>query len=301
MLHAIENETDLPPGLPYYQKPPQTLKEQANTQARKSYKGVNLAVEKPEQIKLQALSDVVSDGPDSPRKISEFSSREENENSFEGDRKAEQGKNHQKHSEERIISPVNPQSQVSEKKHDGMISVEMIDLEGNNGDVKESQAEEMNKGQESEDSPKYESAKIDISIWEFILSFVKKTEKSKEKFEVLDKGMKNVRERMDILNIMKKFREFDKLKVLLLEEDQLVLFNAIPKAEIKANTTLVSADEAKNSKAFSGRILKKSTFIEIDEKQEQVRQSFDNIRLKAKKTKIDSRLLEIYNALFVNK
>ena len=36
---------------------------------------------------------------------------------------------------------------------------------------------------------------------------------------VLNKRMKNIEEKLDIFNIMKKFREIDKLKALLLEDD----------------------------------------------------------------------------------
>lgn len=41
----------------------------------------------------------------------------------------------------------------------------------------------------------------------------------KKKMEILAEGRKKIAERMDILNIIKKLREIDKLKLLLLDKN----------------------------------------------------------------------------------
>jgi len=115
--------------------------------------------------------------------------------------------------------------------------------------------------------------------------------------------MKNVKERMDILNIMKKFREVDKLKALLLEEeDQLVLFNAMPKAQIRHGENDITANDLMmNKKPFSQKILKRSTFIEMNENQDSMKKAYDNIYMKPEKSRIDIRLMELYKNMLRNK
>ena len=248
--------------------------------ARKSEKGLSLAIEKPERIKLEAFSDKVSDGPDSPRNVSNISLKEE-----DGGGSPENSK------KDCLSSP--PMSPQNDTGIQGLIALEMAELKPG----EEVQEEET----QDEDNLNYESSKIDISIWEFFSSYIRKNEKTKEKFAVLDRGMKNVKDRMDILNIMKKFRELDKLKALLLEEDQLTLFNAMPKAEIRPDENETSTNDMLRSKPFSQRILKKSAFIEMNEKQEHIKQSYDNIQMKAKKSKIDYRLIELYNNMLLHK
>jgi len=245
--------------------------------ARKPNKGLTLGIEKPEQAKLAGLSDVITNGPDSPRNVSDISIKEEKqEEKFEGDLQNS--------------SPVMSPQNANEKQD--FISIDMGDKCEEDEDMDETQ---------DEDNLNYESAKIDISIWEFFSSYVRKNERTKEKFAVLNKGMESVKDRMDILNIMKKFRELDKLKALLFEEDQLVLFNAMPKAEIKSGETPTETNpELMKSRSFSRRILKKSTFIEINENQEEMRKAYEALQKKAKKSKIDQRLLELYNNMIQN-
>ena len=48
--------------------------------------------------------------------------------------------------------------------------------------------------------------------------------------------MEKVRERVDIVYILEKLVEIDKLKILLLNDDQLKLFDFLPKPTVKYNT-----------------------------------------------------------------
>ena len=289
LLNSIENNS--PAG---YHKSPQTLRQRVlleqmkgedssslETTRKLSDNRLSLAIEKPEKTKLETLNNRGNDepDPDSPRKVSDISLHEE-------DRRSSSPESSSK-------KDCFPSSPLSPQNGTELVALEMVDLKPD----EEVQEEET----QDEDNLNYESSKIDISIWEFFASYIKKTEKTKEKLAVLDRGMKNVKERMDILNIMKKFRELDKLKALLLEEDQLILFNAMPKAEIRSDETEITTNELLRSKSFSKRILKKSTFIEMNEKQELVKQSYDNIQMKGKKSKIDYKLLELYQDMLLNK
>jgi len=111
---------------------------------------------------------------------------------------------------------------------------------------------------------------------------------------VLNKGMKNIEERLDIFNIMKKFREIDKLKALLLEDDQLILFNGLPKPEVKSEDDLLTVYNVT-------KVLKDSKFVDWEGKQEQIEASYKKLKEKPKKSKVDSKLLAIYKSTFDTK
>ena len=307
ILNSIENESENEsPGI----KISQTLEKRAllesvkgqqemsspDSMRKSATKGQNLVIEKPDKIKLTALSDVISDGPDSPRNVSDISLKEEKQQGEEDEKSGPVEENDKKDYLQLSSPPISPQNATERQD---LVSLEMGNLKLDN-EKEVAEDGEMEETQD-EDNLNYESSKIDISLWEFFTSYVKKNEKTKEKFDVLNKGMKNVRERMDILNIMKKFRELDKLKALLLEEDQLTLFNAMPKAIIKSGNTIITENDLMKSKSFSQRILKKSTFIETDEKQEHIKQSYENIQMKVKKSKIDVRLMELYKNVLLSK
>jgi len=299
ILSSIDHEADAP-RVPFTQKPAQTMDMNfsiAPTRCQSDNR-FNLAIEKPEKFRLAAMSDEVSQGPETPRKLSEISFNEDNQvqriSSSEEKKTGLMIETNNSCPMKALIPPLSPQDNTGAIEKQDLISLDMRGFKENNEKEPEEGADEEG------NSSKYEPANINISIWEFFSSFIMKTKRTQEKFELLNKGMKNVRERMDILNIMKKFRELDKLKALLLEEDQLVLFNAIPKAEIKSDEAtakslaLIPEDGIKTN-AFSKILLKKPVFIEINEKQEQIRKSYNNIQMKVKKSKIDARLLEFYH------
>jgi len=156
----------------------------------------------------------------------------------------------------------------------------------------EKEADIIHKIKRKNTSIGYHSKKIHISFWEYLNSFVRNTDTLKEKMGLLNKGVENIEERLDIFNILKKFREIDKLKALLLEHDQLMLFNAMPKPEIKLDdSSLTKKDE------FSRRLIKSTKFIEGYETDHHhtITNSYQNIVKKPKKSKIDKKLLEIYD------
>jgi len=313
IMSSIDDENDSP-GIPYRQKATKNLSKNPtiietksmNYGGRRSDNRLSLAVNKPEKVKPTPVSEEFSDGPETPRKLSEISFKEENkqdkdqEISFGEEKKKMDLKMTNTSPLEAVSSPLSPQTSDSAnanaEKRAQISHIALFDLKEDDEKVRQE-----GEGANDEDYSVYESSKIDISVWEYLMSFIKNTKRTNEKFEVLDIGMRNVKERMDILNIMKKFRELDKLKTLLLEEDQLVLFNAIPKAEIRSDEggtlpkSLILKNELMSSHTISERILRKSTFIELDEDQKQIRKSYERLQMKLKKSKIDSRLLELFH------
>lgn len=74
----------------------------------------------------------------------------------------------------------------------------------------------------------FEHNKIDITFWEYLKSFISKDPKIQKKMKVLNEGIKQIETRLDIFNLLKKLDELDKLKILLLQDHQLALFEGLP-------------------------------------------------------------------------
>ena len=144
--------------------------------------------------------------------------------------------------------------------------------------------------EEEEEEEKYEVTKINITFWEYVRSFFRKSNSLDEKLAILRQGIHSIEERLDVLNIMKKFREIDKLKALLLEDDQLLLFNGIPKAEIwsRNNSDLTIREP-------SMKLLKDPKFLEMNIDLDKMMISYKNINDKEEKSKVDRQLLRVYD------
>ncbi|KAL4510640.1 hypothetical protein ABPG72_004794 [Tetrahymena utriculariae] len=130
---------------------------------------------------------------------------------------------------------------------------------------------------------------LHFNIFSYMLSFVTKIFQSfRNKKQVVDYGIKEINSNLDVEYIIKKFVELDKLKRIILNDDQLALFNQIPKPQIlyKVDTT-------------EGVVIEKSNFINIDdnlndfEKFKKAKLSFQNIFEKQKKTNIDQSILNL--------
>ena len=141
------------------------------------------------------------------------------------------------------------------------------------------------------------SFKVDISFWDLICSFFNKNGPAAQRIKVLRTGISNIQDRLDIFNLLKKLREIDKLKALLLEEDHRVLFNGLPKPEI--NLSDCEADDtAPEGQKSQYEFLKGSKFIEGAADQNAVLSLYRGVLEKEKKTKIDQKLIEIYDRVF---
>jgi len=67
---------------------------------------------------------------------------------------------------------------------------------------------------------------IEIGVWEWMRSFVK----SDPQVKLLEKGSEEILKGVDIVTIVTKFYEIEKLKACLMNEDQRALFDHLPKA-----------------------------------------------------------------------
>ena len=143
-----------------------------------------------------------------------------------------------------------------------------------------------------------ESDKINITFWDYVKSYVWKTKDMKEKTALLREGIRRIEERLDIFNVLKKFREVDKLKLLLLESEQLVLFDTLPKPELApTDATETTMDSNETSKAK----LKESKFISDKRRNDLIAKSYEKLKRKTSKTIIDARLLDVFDDIIDNK
>jgi len=75
-----------------------------------------------------------------------------------------------------------------------------------------------------------ENKKLHISYWEYITVFFKRFKKKKSwKHKMIRKAENTYIEELDVVNVVTKIHDLEKLKILLLDEDQLVLFNYLSK------------------------------------------------------------------------
>lgn len=136
-----------------------------------------------------------------------------------------------------------------------------------------------------------DSVRINITFWEYLRSYFWRNASIKEKFQLLNEGIRRIEERLDIFNVFKKFREVDKMKLLLLEHEQLVLFDSLPKPELAINPD--QPVDPKASKSISH--LRETRFISERRRNDLVMLSYENTKNKHDKTLIDERLLQIYD------
>ena len=141
-----------------------------------------------------------------------------------------------------------------------------------------------------------EENEINISFWEYLKSYLWKTSAVEEKIGLLREGMRRIDERLDIFNMFKKFREIDKLKLLLLESDQLVLFNGLPKPVLVHK----GSDEVnrRNSMSFSHAQLREAKFVNEDRMNKLMVMSYLRLKDKTENTAVEKKLLEIYDNIF---
>ena len=142
------------------------------------------------------------------------------------------------------------------------------------------------------------SFKVDISLWDLICSFFNKNGPAAQRIKVLRVGILNIQDRLDIFNLLKKLREIDKLKALLLEEDHRVLFNGLPKPEIKLSDCKDDNAAVEKIQRSQYEFLKGSKFVEEKAERDLVLSLYRGVLDKNKKSKIDQKLIEIYDKIF---
>jgi len=137
--------------------------------------------------------------------------------------------------------------------------------------------------------------KINITFWDYIRSYIWKSRSLNQKLVLIQEGMARINERLDIFNVLRKLREVDKLKVLLFEGEQLVLFEGLPRPELRIKEQTAPV---RSRKSITHDQLKNSKFITEIDKNELIALSYESLKNKNSSNIVDQKLIEIYEDMF---
>lgn len=164
-------------------------------------------------------------------------------------------------------------------------------LQTQNVENKKKSARHFSQMMKLRDSP------IRISWWESIKSLFWKAPEIETKVQQKNKGVTTIFSHLDINYVLKKFLEIDKLKNLLLNKDQVLLFDYLPKPIILKNLqiNLDHAGISNSESEIKPAKLNKKLRIE-DElilKAKNLKQAYGNICTKSEMTPIDIKLINM--------
>jgi len=142
---------------------------------------------------------------------------------------------------------------------------------------------------------------VSVSYWDDFWAFCKSRSKIKTKIKQRNAAMRNLLEKMDLVYVLKKFLEIEKLKILLLNQDQYHLFDFFPKPYV-TKTGHILLDYTGNNKKK-----KESTFAELSQfqiisnidklnKAVSIKKAYQNIKEKENHDAIDEKLLKLVDA-----
>ncbi|EAR93761.2 small GTP-binding domain protein (macronuclear) [Tetrahymena thermophila SB210] len=132
-----------------------------------------------------------------------------------------------------------------------------------------------------------------LSTWEYFKSFIFPTREYKRKKKIIQYSVDKLYYNLDIFNILKKFVEVEKLKRLLLDQDQQKLFDYLPKPTIQQD--LVLKQEIKESwdqKSKEIDLLYQDNRSDL-QKANDAFQAYQKIIKKSNCTKLDQKLIDL--------
>ena len=144
--------------------------------------------------------------------------------------------------------------------------------------------ESKNGNEKSIDSTKF-SDHLKFSFFKKIAMFVKKKEKRTQKEDLYLNFLRKCDEKLDLIHILRKLEEVDRLKLILLNPDQIKLFNSLSKKFIFLENTAIQKHQ--NSKfSFDLKELGSQEVIRIKSLKEKISE-------KAGINEIDERLISL--------
>ena len=123
---------------------------------------------------------------------------------------------------------------------------------------------------------------IEVGVWDWLKSFVKPEPQAR----LLEKGSEEILKGVDIVTIVTKFYEIEKLKACLMNDDQRALFDHLPKALL----VLDADQDAKSQDAIQVHDWSKSYSSE----KSKLSEIYNKLKRADNKSKLDERLLSLY-------
>ena len=139
---------------------------------------------------------------------------------------------------------------------------------------------------------------IKVSFWEDFRSLCKRRSNIKTKIKQRNAAVNNFLEKMDLVYILKKFLEIEKLKILLLNQDQYHLFDFFPKPYV-TKTGHILLDYTSNNKKKKANTFEELSKLQIISnidkinKAVSIKKAYQNIKEKENHDVIDEKLLKL--------
>ena len=108
------------------------------------------------------------------------------------------------------------------------------------------------------------------------------------------KAKKEVAKHIDILNIIRKFREVDNLKLCLLSDQQKALFDKIPKPSLFIDDEDEDDDNDNDNDEESMNKEGERSRLDAKDEQDQEKKAYNELRSKTDKSELDNRILLLY-------
>ncbi|KAL4468733.1 hypothetical protein ABPG74_005236 [Tetrahymena malaccensis] len=163
----------------------------------------------------------------------------------------------------------------------------------NKEDNKKSKKDLVKEAKELNSFFTFSKNKISFQGWEYFANFFRFSKLCKKrKYELLQKGVDKLYNQIDIFYLVQKLLEVEKLKRLLLNENQIKLFEFIPKP-------VLTLEEQKQNHISDKVGLLYEDYKDITQKINEVQQAFQQIiSTQTKPSKIDLRILELLDPQF---
>ena len=126
---------------------------------------------------------------------------------------------------------------------------------------------------------------LKLSFWDSFKSYFIKNGKLESEIRQQNSAVKQIFEHLDISFLLKKILEVEKLKILLLDENQYLSFELLPKPMVRKNGTIqINSNIIKHRTQNPSDIITNKNYIM---KANMIRHAYDNIHVKENKNELD--------------
>jgi len=132
---------------------------------------------------------------------------------------------------------------------------------------------------------------LNITFWDYLRSFVRRSNRYKHEVQLLNARIKLVNERLDIFEFFQYFREIKKLKLLLLDYEQAVLFDNLPRPLLN-----ILENEGANLRSYHKQLLSTGRLVSEEKRSTEICEAFKTLALRqaGESSMTDVNLLRVY-------
>ena len=128
--------------------------------------------------------------------------------------------------------------------------------------------------------------KVELNVLEWLLSLCKVSKRINSEKSLLDRGSRAILKQLDVFYLLNKLQEIDKLKSCLLNDDQNLIFNNLPKSSIHCVNDDYEPCVLKKMK-------KKAKCSEYDNARN-VQRAYERLSHKELQTQLEKNLVRLY-------